>query len=290
MKTSCKDRIHFLNTGHSDCILLESDGHFALVDSGEDTEYPADKPKLNMPGYENIIIDYLLKHCADDKGIVTLDFILGTHAHSDHIGGFDSIILHPQIRIKQAYLRQYHAETVFILERLRWDNQEVYNQMIAALKKTNTPLCQDFRDKKIKLGNFNITFMHGINRKYFAVRYGENINSVVMFIEKNGTKVLLAADMNHRRNDERVVARRVGKIDLLKIGHHGYPGSNGITYLKKIQPRYAVVTNFKKNVHPHIILQLKHISHSEIYTTADNNGIIADVNDKGNIIMHTNIM
>jgi beta-lactamase superfamily II metal-dependent hydrolase len=29
------DRIHFLNTGNSDSILIESNGHFALVDSGE---------------------------------------------------------------------------------------------------------------------------------------------------------------------------------------------------------------------------------------------------------------
>ena len=29
------DRIHFLNTENSDAILLESDGHFALIDAGE---------------------------------------------------------------------------------------------------------------------------------------------------------------------------------------------------------------------------------------------------------------
>ena len=52
--------------------------------------------------------------------------------------------------------------------------------------------------------------------------------------------------MNHRLDDEKRTAERVGKIDLLKIGHHGYPGSNGIMYLKKIQPKYAIVTNFKK--------------------------------------------
>ena len=36
--------IHFLNTGSSDCIIIESNGHFAMVDAGEDTEYPANKP------------------------------------------------------------------------------------------------------------------------------------------------------------------------------------------------------------------------------------------------------
>ena len=37
------DRIHFLNTANSDCILIESNGHFALVDSGEGNENPRRK-------------------------------------------------------------------------------------------------------------------------------------------------------------------------------------------------------------------------------------------------------
>ena len=60
--------IHFLNTGHSDCILLESDGHFALIDAGEDTDFPADKPHLRYPGYEKEVCEYLQTHCADENG------------------------------------------------------------------------------------------------------------------------------------------------------------------------------------------------------------------------------
>ena len=37
----------------------------------------------------------------DENGRVTLDFILGTHAHSDHIGGFDTVINHPDITVKK---------------------------------------------------------------------------------------------------------------------------------------------------------------------------------------------
>ena len=41
------DKIHFLDTGHSDCIILESDGRFAMIDAAEDSDFPADKPHLN---------------------------------------------------------------------------------------------------------------------------------------------------------------------------------------------------------------------------------------------------
>ena len=54
--------IHFLNTGAGDCIILESNNHFAMIDCAEDTEYPADKPHLKAKGYENEILDYLLKN------------------------------------------------------------------------------------------------------------------------------------------------------------------------------------------------------------------------------------
>ncbi len=46
------DRIHFLKTGSSDAIVLESDGRFAMVDAGEDTDNPRGFEGLNLSGYE----------------------------------------------------------------------------------------------------------------------------------------------------------------------------------------------------------------------------------------------
>ena len=74
------DRIHFLNTGSSDAILIESNGRFALVDAGEDSDYPADRPNLIYTGYEQVVLQYLKDHAADGNGKVTLDFVLATHA------------------------------------------------------------------------------------------------------------------------------------------------------------------------------------------------------------------
>ena len=53
------DRLHFLNTGSSDAILIESNGHFALVDAGEDSDYPQDRPNLAYTGYEQVVLQYL---------------------------------------------------------------------------------------------------------------------------------------------------------------------------------------------------------------------------------------
>lgn len=127
--------IHFLNTGHSDCIILESNGKIAMIDSAEDTDYPVDKPHLSLKGYEDIVVKYLLDHFKGDDNKVHIEFVLGTHAHSDHIGGFDTVINHPDIIVKTAYLKPYREENICLYERKRWDNVEVYTQMLDAIKK-----------------------------------------------------------------------------------------------------------------------------------------------------------
>lgn len=279
--------IHFLNTGHSDCIILESNGHFAMIDAAEDTQYPADKPNLNLKGYEKEVCDYLLKNCSDTKGRVTLDFILGTHCHSDHIGGFDTVINHPDITVKKAFLKPYHEENIFILERRRWDNKEVYTQMKEALIKNNVPIIEDFDNYQFRLGDFKITFFNGTYKKPL-IHFGENINSVVTLVEANGLKALLTGDMNYKNGGERKIADKVGKVDLLKVGHHGYTGSTSFHLLRVLKPKYSIVCNSSKGIHTDVLFKLKHYAKSNIICTEDKNGIKAIF--KNHIIMNTDIM
>ncbi len=279
--------IHFLNTGHSDCIIIESNGHFAMIDAAEDTEYPQDKPHLNLKGYEKEVCDYLIKNCSDESGTVTLDFILGTHCHSDHIGGFDTVINHPRIKVKKAFLKPYHEENIFIMERKRWDNTEVYNQMKNALTAGNIPIAQEFDNYSFKLGEFNITFFNGSYRKP-SRKFGENVNSVVTLIEYNGLKALLAGDMNYKNGGEKQIANRVGSVDLLKVGHHGYFGSTSVYWAKKLMPKYSVVCNTRKRMYPDVVFKLKMIAKSQIICTADVGGVKAVFD--GGINIETNIM
>lgn len=289
MTAESTDRIHFLNTGHSDCIILESDGHFAMVDAAEDTDYPADKPHLNLRGYEKEVVDYLLKHCGGKDGKVTLDFIVGTHAHSDHIGGFDTVILHPDITVKKAYLKEYDERGIFFMERRRWDNREVYEQMRNALEKREIETVSDFDGVKETLGNFTVTFFNGSPRKR-TFKYGENINSVVTLVEKEGTRVLLAGDLNYKDGDERRIAKQIGKIDLLKVGHHGYAGSTSAFWAKTLSPKYAVITNNQSRIFPDVRFKLEKIAHSKLHFTADENGVTAYIGSNGDINMRSGMV
>lgn len=264
--------LHFLNTGSSDCIIIESNGHYAMVDCAEDTDYPEDKPHLKYPGYEDVVLEYLMKNCRDADGFVTLDFVLATHAHSDHIGGFDTIIADENVRVKTAYLKPYIEKDIFIYERKAWDNLEVYTQMKKALEDKGVPIVQSFDRKEVTLGDFKIKFFNGDVKKHFF-KYGENVNSVATLVTKDNYRILLAGDMNNKALDEYKIKNEIGKVDVLKVGHHGYPYSTSLGFLKTLMPTYAVICNTYKKVYPHIKYKLKNISKSKIYCTVESNGV-----------------
>lgn len=281
-------RIHFLNTGHSDCIILESQGKIAMIDAAEDTEYPPNKPHLNLKGYEDQVVDYLLKNFSDSEGKVNIEFVMGTHAHSDHIGGFDTVINHPDINVKTAYLKPYHEENIFFYERKSWDNVEVYTQMLDAIKANSVELIESFDRQKVKLGDFEIEFLNGTYRKR-RIKLGENINSVVAVVKIGKYKSVLAGDLNYKDGDEKRLAPQIGKVDLLKVGHHGYVGSTSAFWIKSLMPKYAIVCNWSKAIYPDVRLKLEHISKSQIIATADVNGAIVEFSDNS-IDIKTDIM
>jgi choline binding protein E len=281
-------KIHFLNTGHSDCIILESYGKIAMIDSAEDTDFPKDKPHLNLKGYEDIVVKYLLDNFSDENGNVNIEFVLGTHCHSDHIGGFDTVINHPNIFVKTAYLKPYNEQNICRFERVRWDNTEVYNQMLDAIKKNDVELVEEFDEIKTVLGDFNIEFFNGKNRER-KIKFGENVNSVGTLVTIGKSRAFLAGDINYKAGDEKRIADKIGNVDLLKVGHHGYLYSTSFYFVKKLMPKIAIFCNEMKGVYPDVKYKLKNISHSKLYATVDSNGIIACF-DGENIVVKENIM
>ncbi len=280
--------IHFLNTGSSDCIILQSGSRFAMVDAGEDTDYPPNKPALKYPGYEKEVVDYLYKNCMGPDGMVTLDFVLGTHAHSDHIGGFDTVIDSDKVVIQKAFLKPYNERGINLFERTQWDNKEVYMQMHDALIRKNVPICTAFDGDSFQMGDMKITFFNGAPAHRFR-KTGENENSVVTLVECGGCRALLAGDMNWKCGGEKKIAKAVGKIDLLKVGHHGYEFSSSAFWLKTLDPDIAVILNFENRVHKSVAARIKKYSGAKTYTSADLNGLKA-VFENGTIRMETNIM
>lgn len=282
------DRIHFLNVGSSDAILLESDGRFALIDSGEDTDNPRGFEGLELEGYEDFVVDYLNAFCADENGEIYLDFVLGTHAHSDHIGGFDTVIMQDNVHIGKAYLKRYYEDRIKKKEVETWDNLEVYTQMVEALQTKGVELVQDLTGVSFEFGNFTITIFNG-EEPSADDKVGENENSLAVLVEKDGYRVMLSGDLNNFDGDEKRVAPQVGKVDVLKLGHHGYLGSSSYAYINELQPEIAIQTN-NKPANISVRLNVTIINGAPIYSTGDHNGIILDVTDVADVKLYEDIV
>ena len=133
-------RVFALN--EMDAILVESDGHFGIVDSGEDSTYPngSDSRYPARPGttrgggVEDEVIS-TLRQLGVTQG--NLDFYIGTHPHSDHIGSAAQVIeaFHP----KRVYIPQYSDAYIYEQSHL-WDNQYVYDRLMAAARATGATL------------------------------------------------------------------------------------------------------------------------------------------------------
>lgn len=281
------DCIHFLSTASSDAILLESGGRFALVDCAEDSDNPRGFAELEYDGYEEIVLNYLKENAADENGIVNLDFIIGTHSHSDHIGGFDTVISDSSINIEKAYLKEYDESNITDYEVEKWDNKEVYMQMLDALNAKSIPIISDMDSIPFKFGNFTITLLNTEDNNDKKV--GENDNSLGVLIEKNGAKVFLAGDINNINGDEKRLAPLIGKVNLLKVGHHSYSGSTSTQWLKTLNPEVCVITNDFELSDKRTLRRINHISNSVILITGQENGVIAEIDDNGSISYLNNI-
>lgn len=283
------DRLHFLSVGASDCILVESGGLFGLIDAGEDTAYPADKPNLELPGYEEDVVRYLKKVAGDENGKVTLDFVLGTHAHSDHIGGFDTVLNDPDITVRTGYLKEYHADNIRQKERDHWDNQEVYDQMTEAMLAGGVEIIQELEDVSFTLGSFTLQILNG-ETDFDDPGIGENENSLVVLLQKGEKKAVLSGDLNYLDGDEKRLAKQIGKVDLLKAGHHGYVGSSSMHWVKTLDPELVVVTNYQKKMYPDVLFKFAFVSNSALYCTGDQGGIIASFPGDGDIVLTNQTM
>ena len=142
---SAGTHIHILPFAGTDAIVLESNGRFGIVDSGEDSDYPdGSDPRYPLrpgivkgSGVEDAVVAYL-KNLGVNSG--NLEFYLGTHPHSDHIGSADEIIR--EFRPQRVYLAEYQDSFISDEARL-WDNQYVYDRAIAAAKETCAILIQN---------------------------------------------------------------------------------------------------------------------------------------------------
>lgn len=279
------DRIHFLNTANSDAILLESDGHFALVDSGEGSFNPRRKGKYQ--GFETVVIDYLKKVARAADGKVHLDFILGTHNHYDHVGCFHTILQDEDILVDTAYFKPYEPAVDKSLDR-RWGLDKIYAQILDDLRARNISLVQDLPTQPFAFGSFTVQFFNTVTPRELYGR-GENAASVGVKVTKGKRSAFLAADITRSTGLTDILEDQIGHVDVLKIGHHGYYGSGSFSWYRKLSPQIAVVTNRLGKIYPNEKWMLIFWAKLPLLATAENDGVIVSFTDADELVLTNHI-
>ena len=138
--------IHFLTLPeNTTAILLECNGRFGMVDSGEDSDYPdgsdpnyPQNPGISMiEGWEDDVISYLYS-----VGVIqNFEFYIGTHAHSDHIGTADEVIREFQ---PEGFIFRNIAINIFRVLIFNRMDINFYDRAVAAAREVGAELIQDF--------------------------------------------------------------------------------------------------------------------------------------------------
>ncbi len=227
-------KIHFISLDSTtDAILLESNGHFGMVDSGEDWDYPDGETYplrdgvTQGIGFEQQVIHYLKR-----VGVENLDFYIATHSHSDHIGSGDEILdTFPTDRLyinryDDSYMTDAHGtdpEDPYYNENAEesrlWDNQYVYDQIIEAAQRNGTRIITDLdlernkESRSFSLGDMNIQLMNCYkNRDENGIVIpvaDENDNCIVTKVTAFGRVALLTADLDPTEGDTVRVASQL---------------------------------------------------------------------------------
>lgn len=246
-------RIHilsFLNAG--DAIVVESNGRFGLVDSGESNDYPdgSDPRYPYRPGttigcgVEDEVLSYL-----DFLGVTedNFDFYIGTHPHSDHIGTAGIIIR--KYKPSKVYTPRY-SDSYMTSSWGLWDNQYVYDNLVSAAEEVGADLYLDFDENApddpapgsnvcrpaFDFGCSHIELVNTDSSYETEGTSDANHISLGVKVTSNGKVAYLAEDICNTDGDEDRLAQTLGHVDFMKLGHHGVNEANTYGYVMALSP------------------------------------------------------
>ena len=211
--------VHYIDVGQGDSIYITSGGEGMLIDCGES-------------GETDRVISYL-----ENMGVSKIDYVVGTHPHSDHMGGMSKIV-------------EYFDIGEMIIPNI--DDSDTpttkyFEKFLTACAEKGLSITTAKLGRKIELGDAELEIIAPNSDDYSNVN-----NYSVGFIMHHGeNSFIFTGDAEKLAEDEMLEKGLLEDIDVYKAGHHGSDTSSSEDFLNVIKPDYAVISCGEGNSYGH---------------------------------------
>ena len=202
-----KLNIIFFYVGQADCTLIKLNDDVILIDAGN-----------NNDGKN--VVSFL-----QEKGITQIDYLIGTHADEDHIGGIDDIINSMDIG-------------TFLIPTIG-ENGTDYKNAVEMAKEKNIQIKHPTRGDIFYFENAQFEVMSAMEEEGTS----DNNSSLVIEFTYNNTTYLFMGDAETEVEN----SRSWNKVNVLKVGHHGSNSSSSTKFLEQVKPEYSIIEVGKNN-------------------------------------------
>ncbi|HMA44544.1 MAG TPA: DNA internalization-related competence protein ComEC/Rec2 [Gemmatimonadales bacterium] len=214
--------VHFLDVGQGDAAALRTPaGHWVLIDGGPRTPQGDAGRRVVLPFLRRL-------------GAGALALVVATHGDADHLGGLPAVVeaLPPR----------------FVLEPGEPLGRPLYLEFLADVERAGATWHPARTGDRVELDG--VTFQVLSPDSGWAARQEDvNEQSVVLLVTYGATRLLFMGDAGVPVEER--LARQVGHVDLLKVGHHGSRTATSDGWLSELAPAEAVISVGAHNTYGH---------------------------------------
>ncbi len=228
--------ITMLDVGQGDGIVVRTPrGHVVLIDSGGRLERGGMRggtSPAELVG-ERVVLAYLKR-----EGIRTVDLLLNTHPHGDHVGGFAPILR--SLRV------------VAVADGGQTYGGHAFNDGLREAALHHVPIhVARCGDRWVSDDGVTLSVLSPCGALFADGKNDVNENSVVVMLTYRKFRMLFMGDAGFQA-EQRLLDSGVDlRADVLKAGHHGSAYASSPTFVDAVHPSTAIISDGRRNAFGH---------------------------------------